>query len=167
MRYPLRMDTTVWLWILAGALVVTGFIGVIAPVLPGAPLVLAGLIVAAWAENFAHVGVWTLIFLGVLTALTYVVDAVASAMGVKRVGASKQAIVGAVIGTTVGVFFGLAGILLGPFVGAVAGELLVTRDAKQVGRAGVAAWVGFIIGTIGKLALMFTMVGVFVIARLI
>ena len=167
MRYPLRMDTTVWLWILAGALVVTGFIGVIAPVLPGAPLVLAGLIVAAWAENFAHVGVWTLIFLGVLTALTYVVDAVASAMGVKRVGASKQAIWGAVIGTTVGVFFGLAGILLGPFVGAVAGELLVTRDAKQVGRAGVAAWIGFIIGTIGKLALMFTMVGVFVIARLI
>lgn len=167
MRYSLRMDTTVWLWILAGALVVTGFIGVIAPVLPGAPLVLAGLIVAAWAENFAHVGVWTLIFLGVLTALTYVVDAVASAMGVKRVGASKQAIVGAVIGTTVGVFFGLAGILLGPFVGAVAGELLVTRDAKQVGRAGVAAWIGFIIGTIGKLALMFTMVGVFVIARLI
>lgn len=167
MRYSLRMDTTVWLWILAGALVVTGFIGVIAPVLPGAPLVLAGLIVAAWAENFAHVGVWTLIFLGVLTALTYVVDAVASAMGVKRVGASKQAIWGAVIGTTVGVFFGLAGILLGPFVGAVAGELLVTRDAKQVGRAGVAAWIGFIIGTIGKLALMFTMVGVFVIARLI
>lgn len=167
MRYSLPMDTTVWLWVLAGALVVTGFIGVIAPVLPGAPLVLAGLIVAAWAENFEHVGVWTLTFLGILTALTYVVDAVASAMGVKRVGASKQAIWGAVIGTTVGVFFGLAGILLGPFVGAVAGELLVTRDAKQVGRAGVAAWIGFIIGTIGKLALMFTMVGVFVIARLI
>lgn len=167
MRYSLPMDTTVWLWVLAGALVVTGFIGVIAPVLPGAPLVLAGLIVAAWAENFEHVGIWTLIFLGILTALTYVVDAVASAMGVKRVGASKQAIWGAVIGTTVGVFFGLAGILLGPFVGAVAGELLVTRDAKQVGRAGVAAWIGFIIGTIGKLALMFTMVGVFVIARLI
>jgi uncharacterized protein YqgC (DUF456 family) len=161
------MDSTVWLWILAAVLVVTGFVGVIAPVLPGAPLVFAGLIVAAWAEHFQFVGVWTLVFLGVLTALTYVIDAVASAMGVKRVGASKQAIWGAVIGTTVGVFFGLAGILLGPFVGAVAGELMVTRDARQVGRAGVAAWIGFIVGTLGKLALMFTMVGVFIVARLI
>lgn len=161
------MDSTVWLWILAAALVVTGFVGVIAPVLPGAPLVLAGLIVAAWAENFAYVGWPTIVILALLTALTYVVDAVASAVGVKRVGASKQAIWGAVIGTTVGVFFGLVGILLGPFIGAVAGELLVTRDAKQVGRAGVAAWIGFIVGTLGKLALMFTMVGVFVVARMI
>jgi uncharacterized protein YqgC (DUF456 family) len=161
------VDATLWLWILAGVLVVTGFVGVIAPVLPGAPLVLAGLIVAAWAEDFQHVGVWTLVFLGVLTALTYVVDAIAAALGVKRVGASKHAVWGAVIGTTVGVFFGLPGILLGPFVGAVAGELLVTRDARQVGRAGVAAWIGFIVGTLGKLALMFTMVGVFIVARLI
>jgi uncharacterized protein YqgC (DUF456 family) len=74
---------------------------------------------------------------------------------------------GALIGTTVGIFFGLTGILLGPFVGAVAGELTVTRDAKQVGRAGVAAWIGFIVGTLGKLALMFTMVGIFIVARLI
>ena len=161
------MDSTVWLWILAAALVVTGFVGVIAPVLPGAPLVLAGLIVAAWAENFAYVGWPTIVILALLTGLTYVVDAVASAVGVKRVGASKQAIWGAVIGTTVGVFFGLVGILLGPFIGAVAGELLVTRDAKQVGRAGVAAWIGFIVGTLGKLALMFTMVGIFVVARMI
>jgi uncharacterized protein YqgC (DUF456 family) len=161
------MDATIWLWILAGALVVTGFIGVIAPVLPGAPLVLAGLIVAAWAENFQYVGVWTLVFLGVLTALTFVIDAVTSAVGVKRVGASKYAVWGALLGTTIGVFFGIPGILLGPFVGAVAGELIVTRDAKQVGRAGVAAWIGFIVGTIGKLALMFTMVGIFIVARLI
>jgi uncharacterized protein len=161
------VDATVWLWILAGVLVVTGFVGVVAPVLPGAPLVLAGLIVAAWAEDFQHVGVWTLVFLGVLTALTYVVDAIAAALGVKRVGASKHAVWGAVIGTTVGVFFGLPGILLGPFLGAVAGELFVTRNAKQAGRAGIAAWIGFIVGTLGKLALMFTMVGVFIVARLI
>jgi uncharacterized protein YqgC (DUF456 family) len=167
MRYAVVMDATVWLWILAGVLVIAGFVGVVAPVLPGAPLVLAGLIVAAWAENFQYVGVWTLVLLGVLTALTFVVDAIASAMGVKRVGASKQAMWGALIGTTIGVFFGLPGILLGPFVGAVAGELFVTRDAKQVGRAGVAAWIGFVVGTLGKLALMFTMVGVFIVARLI
>lgn len=167
MRYPFPVDATIWLWILAGVLVVAGFVGVVAPVLPGAPLVFAGLIVAAWAEDFQYVGVNALVIVGILTALTYVVDAVASALGVKRVGASKQAVWGALLGTTVGVFFGIPGILLGPFVGAVAGELLVTRDAKQVGRAGLAAWIGFVVGTLGKLALMFTMVGVFVVARLV
>jgi uncharacterized protein YqgC (DUF456 family) len=161
------MTQSIILWSLAAILVVAGFIGVIAPVLPGAPLVFAGLVVAAWAEGFQYVGVWTLVVIGALMGLTYVVDAFASALGVKRVGASKLAMWGAVLGTVVGVFFGLAGILLGPFVGAVAGELYARRDIAQAGKAGVAAWIGFIIGTLGKFAIMFTMVGVFVVKRLL
>jgi uncharacterized protein YqgC (DUF456 family) len=161
------MTQSILLWSLAAILVLAGFVGVIAPVLPGAPLVFAGLVVAAWAENFQYVGMWTLIIIAVLLGLTYVVDAIASALGVKRVGASKQAMWGAVIGTTIGVFFGLTGILLGPFVGAVVGELLARRDVMQAGKAGVAAWIGFIIGTLGKLAIMFAMVGIFVVKRLL
>jgi len=103
----------------------------------------------------------------VLLGLTYVVDAIASALGVKRVGASRLAMWGAVLGTVVGVFFGIAGILLGPFIGAVVGELIARRDVMQAGKAGVAAWIGFIVGTLGKLAIMFTMVGVFVVMRLL
>jgi uncharacterized protein YqgC (DUF456 family) len=161
------MTQSILLWSLAAILVIAGFVGVIAPVLPGAPLVFAGLVVAAWAENFQYVGMWTLIIIAVLLGLTYVVDAIASALGVKRVGASKQAMWGAVIGTTIGVFFGLTGILLGPFVGAVVGELLARRDVMQAGKAGVAAWIGFVIGTLGKLAIMFAMVGIFVVKRLL
>jgi uncharacterized protein YqgC (DUF456 family) len=161
------MSQSILLWTLAAILVVAGFIGVIAPVLPGAPLVFAGLVVAAWAEDFQYVGVWTLVIIAALMGLTYVVDAIASALGVKRVGASRLAMWGAVLGTVVGVFFGLTGILLGPFVGAVAGELYARRDIKQAGKAGVAAWIGFIVGTLGKLAIMFTMVGVFVVKRLL
>jgi uncharacterized protein YqgC (DUF456 family) len=161
------MTQSILLWSLAAILVLAGFVGVIAPVLPGAPLVFAGLVVAAWAENFQYVGMWTLIIIAVLLGLTYVVDAIASALGVKRVGASKQAMWGAVIGTTIGVFFGLTGILLCPFVGAVVGELLARRDVMQAGKAGVAAWIGFIIGTLGKLAIMFAMVGIFVVKRLL
>jgi uncharacterized protein YqgC (DUF456 family) len=77
-----------FLWILAAVLVVAGFAGVVLPVLPGAPLVFAGLVVAAWAENFQYVGVWTLVVIGILMGLTYVVDAIAGVLGVKRVGAS-------------------------------------------------------------------------------
>jgi uncharacterized protein YqgC (DUF456 family) len=161
------VDKSILLWILAAILVIAGFVGVVAPVLPGAPLVFAGLVVAAWAEGFRYVGVGTLVVIGILMGLTYVVDAVASALGVKRVGASKWAVWGAVIGTCVGVFFGVAGILLGPFVGAVAGELIARRDVAQAGRAGVAAWIGFVVGTLGKLAILFAMVGVFVLKRLL
>jgi uncharacterized protein YqgC (DUF456 family) len=161
------MTQSIILWILAALLVIAGFVGVIAPVLPGAPLVFAGLLLAAWAENFQYVGMWTLIIIAVLMGLTYVVDAIAGAVGVKRVGASRWAIWGAAIGTLVGVFFGLAGILLGPFLGAVVGELVARKDVAMAGRAGVAAWIGFLIGTLGKLALMFAMIGVFVIKRLL
>ena len=153
------------LWIVAVVLVVAGLAGTILPVLPGAPLVLAGLVAAAWAENFVYVGVPTLVLLAVLTALTYVIDLVTSALGAKRVGASKYAIWGAVLGGLVGAFFGIVGILLGPFVGAVAGELGAGRSVKQAGRAGVASWIGFVAGTLGKLALLFTMIGIFVLAR--
>jgi len=159
------MDMTIVLWIVAVVLVVAGLAGTILPVLPGAPLVLAGLVAAAWAENFVYVGVPTLVLLAVLTALTYVIDLVTSALGAKRVGASKYAIWGAVLGGLVGAFFGIVGILLGPFVGAVAGELGAGRSVKQAGRAGVASWIGFVAGTLGKLALLFTMIGIFVLAR--
>jgi len=159
------MDMTMVLWIVAVVLVVVGLAGTILPVLPGAPLVLAGLVAAAWAENFVYVGVPTLVLLAVLTALTYVIDLVTSALGAKRVGASKYAIWGAVLGGLVGAFFGIVGILLGPFVGAVAGELGAGRSVKQAGRAGVASWIGFVAGTLGKLALLFTMIGIFVLAR--
>jgi uncharacterized protein len=156
---------TIVLWIAAVVLVLAGLAGTVLPVLPGAPLVLAGLVAAAWAEHFLYVGVPTLVLLAVLTALTYVIDLITSALGAKRVGASKYAIWGAVLGGVVGAFFGIAGILLGPFVGAVAGELGAGRTVKQAGRAGVASWIGFVVGTLGKLALLFTMIGIFVLAR--
>lgn len=159
------MDKSVVLWIVAVVLVVAGLAGTVLPVLPGAPLVLAGLVAAAWAENFLYVGVPTLVLLAVLTALTYVIDLITSALGAKRVGASKYAIWGAVLGALVGAFFGVAGVLLGPFVGAVAGELGAGRSVKQAGRVGVASWIGFVVGTLGKLALLFTMIGIFVLAR--
>ena len=129
----------VLLWILAAVLVLAGLLGLILPALPGAPLLFAGLLVAAWVEDFSYVGGGTLAILGVLALLTYAVDFVASAFGAKRFGASNRAIVGAAVGALVGIFFGLPGILLGPFVGAVVGELTGRRGARDAARAGVGA----------------------------
>ena len=155
----------VLLWLLAAVLVVAGLLGLILPALPGAPLLFAGLLVAAWVEGFSYVGSGTLAVLGALALLTYAVDFMASALGAKRFGASNRAVGGAAIGALVGIFFGLPGILLGPFVGAVVGELTGRRGARDAARAGVGATVGLALGAAAKLALAFSMLGIFALAR--
>jgi uncharacterized protein YqgC (DUF456 family) len=157
---------TLSLWALAALLIAGGLAGLVLPALPGAPLVFAGVLVAAWAEDFAHIGLGSLTAIGVLAALAVLVDFVAGAVGARRYGASGRAAVGAAIGATVGIFFGLVGVLIGPFIGAVLGELSAQRDLDAAGRAGIGATVGFVLGTAAKLALGFTMIGIALVARL-
>ena len=153
------------LWYLLAALLVLGGIaGSVLPALPGVPMVFAGLLVAAWAGDFTRVGVVTLVLLGLLTLASFAIDFAATALGAKRVGATKLAVVGAALGTLAGLFLGIPGLILGPFVGAVAGELLSHGQVQQATRAGVATWVGLLFGTLAKLALVFTMLGVFAFA---
>jgi uncharacterized protein YqgC (DUF456 family) len=156
---------TILLWTLAALLIVGGLAGLVLPVLPGAPLLFCGFLLAAWIEDFAYLGTGTLITLGVLAALMFVVDFAAGAFGARRHGASGRAVLGATIGAVVGIFFGLAGVLIGPFVGAVIGELTVHRDLLAAGRAGLGATLGLAIGTAAKLALGFAMLGVALVMR--
>jgi len=159
------MEVTPFLWLLAFVLVATGLAGLVLPVMPGAPLLFAGLLVAAWAENFSYVGLWTLVTLAVLALLTYGVDLWATMVGVKKFGASKRAVIGAVIGSIAGVFLGFPGVIFGPFIGAVIGELLAQRSLTAATRAGMGATVGLVLGAALKLALAFAMIGVFVVVR--
>jgi uncharacterized protein YqgC (DUF456 family) len=160
------MDTTILLWLLATVMVLVGLLGLLLPALPGPPLLFGGLLIAAWAEDFAYVGAGTLTLLAVLALLTYGVDFVATALGAKQFGASRRAVLGAVLGAVVGLFFGLPGILLGPFIGAVIGELTAQRGLGDAGRAGVGATVGLILGAVGKLVIALSMLGVFAVARI-
>ena len=155
------------LWLLAALLIVVGFAGLILPAVPGIPLVFAGLVVLAWAENFAFVGWITLAALGVLALLSYGVDLLATALGAKRFGASPRAVAGAALGVVAGLFFGLPGIVLGPFVGAVIGEFSRQASARAAVQAGLGAMLGLLFGALLKIALAFTMVGVFVLDRLL
>ena len=151
----------------AGAIVciLAGLVGLVFPAIPGPPILFAGLWLAAHAEGYAYVGVKTLVVLGILTVLAVVLDFVAGALGAKRFGASRWAVVGALLGAVVGIFFGLIGLLLGPFVGAVAGELISGRALDAASRAGVGATIGLLVGTAAKLAIGFTMVGIFALVR--
>jgi uncharacterized protein len=154
------------LWILAGTLVLVGLAGTILPMLPGVPFVFGGLLVAAWIDNFQRIGWPILTILALLTAMALVVDFVATVFGAKRAGASKLALVGAAIGSIVGIFFGLIGIFIFPFVGAVIGEFIERRKLGQAGKVGLATWLGLLFGALAKLALALTMIGIFVIAYL-
>jgi uncharacterized protein len=155
---------TILLWVLAAILVVVGLAGILLPALPGTVLIFAGLLLAAWADGFTRVGTGTLVLVGVIAAASYGVDFIAAGLGVKRLGASRRAMVGAGIGTVLGLFLGLPGLIVGPFAGAVVGELTVHHDLARAGRAGVAAWIGFAIGTAVKVALAFSMVAIFLAA---
>lgn len=159
------MDWSLVLLVLGVLLAVVGFAGVVLPALPGAPVLFAGLFLVAFAEGFAHVGGATLAALAVLTALSYAADFLATALGAKRFGASRRAVVGAVLGGIVGLFFGLPGILLGPFAGAVAGELSARRGLREASRAGLGATLGIALGLAAKLALACSMVGLFLLDR--
>ncbi len=155
------------LWTLAVILVLIGLGGVVLPALPGTILIFVGLLLAAWADDFTRVGPRMLIVIGVLGAASYAVDFVAAALGAKHLGASKRAMVGAGLGTLLGLFFGVVGVIIGPLLGAVIGELTQHRDWKRVGKAGLAAWIGFAIGTGVKVAIAFVMLGLFAAAYLV
>lgn len=158
------MEPSTFYWIAAIVLIVIGMFGTVLPGLPGTPLVFGGLLLAAWIDDFARVGPITLTVLGVLTLFSLVIDILGAMLGAKRVGASKQAIIGAALGTLFGMFAGIIGLIVGPLIGAVAGELMAKRDIQHAGKVGFATWIGILIATAVKLALVFGMVGIFITA---
>lgn len=157
-------------YVLAALLVIIGLVGVVLPALPGLPLIFGGMLLAAWAGDFEKIGAPTLVVLGLLTLVSMAVDFWATAHGAKRVGASREALVGAVLGTFAGLFvFPPFGLFVGPFVGALAGELLHRRavDRASLGHAakvGLGTWLGIVIGVVLKLGIAFAMIGLFAFA---
>jgi len=156
----------VTLWILSALFTAIGLTGLIIPVIPGPILLLIVLAMAAWAENVVFIGPVVITVLTLLAILAHALDFIAGALGVKRFGASRKAAFGAAIGAVAGIFFGFIGMLLGPFIGALIGELSVSKNIQTAGLAGIGAWLGMVIGAAAKVAIGFSMLGIFIIARL-
>lgn len=154
------MEPTLF-YLAAVALVIVGLLGTVLPVIPGAIFIFAGLTLAAWVEGFTRVGPVGLTIIGVLGLLSWVADFVASLLGAKRVGASPQALVGATLGGAFGLFLGIAGMILGPFVGAVAGELIARRELVQAGKVGLGTWLGLVAAAVVKVIIAFMMIATF------
>ena len=168
-----------WLWwLLVAALIVVGIAGTVLPALPGTVLVLAGIVLGAWLDDFVRVPVWVVVVCAVLAALAWATDYVAALLGARRVRASGWALAGAAAGTVAGIFTGFVGLLFMPLLGAMAGEYWhqARRNggfvhagehvlaSRQAARVGVATWLGQLIGTVVKVVLVFLMIGVFAVA---
>ena len=144
--------------ILGGVLVAVGLLGAVLPLLPGIPLIFAGVWLIAAGDHYRHLGAGWLIGIACVGTVGVLLDLLAGALGARRVGASPRAVWGALIGTLIGLFFGLPGLLLGPFVGALAGELSMGQTMERSARVGLGAWLGLIFGTVAKLVASFVMV---------
>ena len=120
------------LLIILGAIcLLLGLIGCVAPVLPGVPLSYLGLLLLHWTDRVQFSWQFLVIW-GVIVVVIQVLDYIIPAWGTKRFGGSKYGVWGSTIGLLAGLFMGPWGIVIGPFLGAVLGELLYFNRHPQV-----------------------------------
>lgn len=160
------VDPILW-WVLSWVLIATGLAGAVLPLLPGTALVLAGIVLGAWIDDFTRVGGIAIGFVVFLAIVSWVLDYVSALLGARRVGASRLAVAGAAIGTVVGIFTGFIGVLFLPLVGAAVGEWIAHRDEARAWRVGVGTWIGLLVGLVAKVVLAFMMLGVYLVALLV
>jgi uncharacterized protein YqgC (DUF456 family) len=127
-----------------------GCLGSVLPGIPSTPLVLIAAIGHKLYFRETGAGWIVLTLLVLMTALSLVMDYLASIYGAKRFGATKSGMAGAIVGAIVGLFFNLPGILLGPFIGAALFEMAGGREFKPAMKAGLGATLGLFAGAIGK-----------------
>jgi uncharacterized protein len=154
-----------FLWFLVIVLFAVGLIGTVAPVLPGTTIILAAAIIHRLMLGTEKSISWkTIVFLVLLTLLSYVFDFLGSYFGAKYFGATKWGAFGAIIGALIGLFFGIIGLFVGPVIGAVAGEFIAGKRMIDAGRAGWGSLLGNLGATIGRLLIALAMVTIFLLA---
>ncbi|MHB8156054.1 MAG: DUF456 domain-containing protein [Desulfocucumaceae bacterium] len=131
-----------------------GLVGTLLPALPGAPLIWLGMLLYGLFAGFTDLSAGFFIGQGLAVALIFFIDYSATAWGVKKYGGSSAAVWGSIIGLVLGIIFlGPLGFIFGPFIGAVAGELVAQKPLARAVRAGVGTILGMIGGMAFKLAI--------------
>ena len=153
---------TLVLLIVAGVLLLTGFIGCVVPVLPGPLLAYCGLLVLIPTEKCPST--FVLVTMGLVVAAVTVADSVVPAIGAKKFNCSRWGTFGCFVGTIIGMFFIPLGILLGPFLGAFCGELIAQKPVGDALKGGFGAFLGFLSGVVLKLLACVAMTAVFVLS---
>ena len=142
----------VFLAILGTICIIIGVLGSLLPILPGPPISYAGVLLLHFTQ-YAQYSTRFLVLFAILTAVVAVLDYVIPIWGTKKFGGSKYGTWGATIGVVVGIFMGPVGMIAGPFIGAVVGEMIYGKKSNEAFRAGLGSFIGFITGTLMKIVL--------------
>jgi uncharacterized protein YqgC (DUF456 family) len=147
-------------------LMLLGIAGCLLPILPGPPLTYLGLVVLHFTR-FAEISRNMFIILGIVAVVVTVIDYVVPIWGTRQFGGSKYGMRGSTVGLIIGLFLGPPGIIIGPFIGAVVGELIFKDDIKYALKAGFGSLLGFLTGVGLKLAAALLMSFYFVKALIV
>lgn len=139
------------LYALSAICMLVGLAGCILPMLPGPPLAWLGMLLLHFTDR-VDFSVTELVVSALVVIATLVLDYFTPMIGAKKFGGGKYGNRGCVIGTIVGMFFLPLGLILGPFLGAVIGELIAGKPFRAALKAGFGSFVGFLFGTLIKLA---------------
>ncbi|WP_144028289.1 DUF456 domain-containing protein [Paenibacillus ferrarius] len=151
-------------WSLVIILFVVGMIGAVYPILPGVLAIYGAFFLYGWLISFEPFGVWFWIIQTLVVIVIMVADYAVGALGVKKFGGSKAAIIGSTIGLIIGPFVIPAfGLIIGPFLGAVIGELMIGTTWKKAVSAGLGSVVGFFASSAVKIVLQLAMIIIFLI----
>lgn len=133
-------------------LIIAGLLGCVLPIIPGPPLSFLGILVLHFT-NFADYTTNFLLIAAAIAVIVTVLDYVVPIWGTKRFGGTKAGMWGATIGMIIGmIFLGPLGLIFGPLVGAIIGESIKGANNKDAFRAGIGAFIGFLLGVGLKLA---------------
>jgi uncharacterized protein len=151
-------------WLFAIVLMAVGLIGTVLPAVPGAIIILAAAVIhQIMLGSEKSLGWWNVAALVVLTLLSYALEFASGYFGAKRFGATKWGAFGAMVGAVAGLFFPFPGLIIGPVVGAIAGELVAGKRLVSAGRAGWGTLLGNLAGMLGKLTIGLVMVSWFLV----
>ena len=142
--------------------IITGLLGCVIPIIPGPPLSYVGLLFLHFTKSY-QLSTNELIIWAVVTTVVYILDYIIPAWGTKKFGGSKRGVWGSIIGLLIGMFmFPPIGIIIGPFIGAVIGELSTGKESRLALRSGFGSFMGLLTGIVLKLIVSGWMTVVFV-----
>lgn len=151
-------------FVIALIIMLFGMVGILLPVVPGIPLILAAAFIYGVLTNFADInGNLLLIFTG-LTLLSILLDYLATMFGVKKMGGSNMGVIGALVGMIAGLLIpgvGIFGFIIGAFLGAFLFEILLGKSGKDALRSGFGSFIGFMLGGLLRFVIGAVMIGMF------
>lgn len=150
-------------WLIIIAVFVIAFIGLVYPVIPSVIFIVAGFLLYGFLFSFSPYSYLFWLIEAVFAAVLFAADYVSNLLGVKRYGGSRAAIWGSTIGLLIGPFvIPVAGIILGPFIGALCAEMFVhQKDIKSAAKVGLGSLIGFLTSVAAKGVIQLFMIGYF------